>query len=586
MTIPNELKQYKNWVIWNDKKVPFDPKTGKTASSNDPATWGTFEEANKGVKKYRKEGIGFVFSKSDPFVGIDLDGLKGLRNGNMPRKARELVKALNSYTEISPSGKGLHIIVKGKLHGPGINADGIEIYDKKRYFTVTGNHYPGTPLEICRMENLVIKLERKYGTVDIKTGRNIAGWQDEVLHGVSSGARHATALKLANLWFARGASVAEVEFLLIEWNKRNKQPKQGLSSPDQKELQDILRDAQRHVNNEAPIAERVQAYVDEVEPGEHFTNRDIYESIELKTPENKAAARQHLKRLKDAQKIVTTGINGRWKKLNLEIEVMDLKNANQEERKIWLPCELHRLVRLYEKNIVVIAGAPDGGKTAWAMQIAYKNIGKFERIIYCNSESGAQEFAKRVHEAYDIDRWEGGIQTLDREDDFDQIVGTNPDGLTVVDYLEIPDKYYLVDGLLSKMHHALGRGICVVCLQKNRGVALGDGGSKSLRKPRLYITLEYDRESASQGFPGYFIAGIEKAKSPRKKSVLGQTCTWTLDNGGHVRMTHPWTHEAHKQKMSSSAPEEVIPGLEEAPERPPKAREGDLFEGFDSPVVN
>ena len=79
-SIPEELTLLVQWVVWNGidngkkiKKVPVDPKTGKPASVSDPSTWGSFEQAVSAYQERGYSGIGFVFTKNDPYVGIDLD---------------------------------------------------------------------------------------------------------------------------------------------------------------------------------------------------------------------------------------------------------------------------------------------------------------------------------------------------------------------------------------------------------------------------------------------------------------------------------------------------------------------------------
>jgi putative DNA primase/helicase len=91
--------------------VPIDPRTGHEATSTDPETWTDFETAQAAVRRWRGDGAGFVFTRTDPFVGIDLDHV--IENGRLTDWAKSIVHTLASYTEVSPSGTGLHIIVRG-----------------------------------------------------------------------------------------------------------------------------------------------------------------------------------------------------------------------------------------------------------------------------------------------------------------------------------------------------------------------------------------------------------------------------------------------------------------------------------------
>jgi len=156
--IPEELKARPQWVAWkaverNGKrtKVPIDAKTGGPAKSNDPATWAEYERALKHYRAHRDNGIGFVFAVTDPYAAIDID--HALVDGSPRLCAEMLLWHLKTYSEFSPSQKGIHVILKGKLP-PGGNRRtlpcgiGIELYDRNRFFTMTGHHLPETPTTI------------------------------------------------------------------------------------------------------------------------------------------------------------------------------------------------------------------------------------------------------------------------------------------------------------------------------------------------------------------------------------------------------------------------------------------------------
>jgi putative DNA primase/helicase len=141
-----ELQAYPNFVNWtmtkDNKKIPLNPTTYHSASTTNPDTWGTLDQAIDALRKGNATGIGFVFSEDDEFTGIDID--KCVLNNQLTPQARELVTELWSYSEISPSHTGLHIIVQGKVP-EGRRKNGIEVYSSGRYFTLTTNHLKGSP---------------------------------------------------------------------------------------------------------------------------------------------------------------------------------------------------------------------------------------------------------------------------------------------------------------------------------------------------------------------------------------------------------------------------------------------------------
>ena len=132
--IPSELKQLKQWVAWSGDKLPKNPYTGGNAQSNNPDTWADFETACKSVDKYHFNGIGFMFAP--PYFGVDMDDC--VENQEL---IDEFVESLQSYTEYSTSGTGIHIICKGKLPEGARRKGKIEMYESKRYFIMTGNAY-------------------------------------------------------------------------------------------------------------------------------------------------------------------------------------------------------------------------------------------------------------------------------------------------------------------------------------------------------------------------------------------------------------------------------------------------------------
>ena len=153
--IPAELKAVKQWVCWNSDKLPKNPKTGGNAQSNNKSTWGTFDEAVAAVDKYGFNGIGFMFAP--PYFGVDLD--KCLDNAEF---IEEFVETLQSYTEISKSGNGVHIICRGKLPAGAKRRGNVEMYSERRYFIMTGKLYSDKYRDIVDCTETIKPLHAKY----------------------------------------------------------------------------------------------------------------------------------------------------------------------------------------------------------------------------------------------------------------------------------------------------------------------------------------------------------------------------------------------------------------------------------------
>lgn len=154
--IPEELKKTNQWVCWQgEAKIPKNAKNGQNAKSNDKETWSDFETAVKACDTYGFDGLGFMFANG--YFGVDLDHC--LDNVDF---VDEFVETLQSYTEISRSGNGIHIICKGKLPEGSRRKGGVEMYSEGRYFICTGNVYNQKYTQIKDCTESVKILHNKY----------------------------------------------------------------------------------------------------------------------------------------------------------------------------------------------------------------------------------------------------------------------------------------------------------------------------------------------------------------------------------------------------------------------------------------
>jgi primase-polymerase (primpol)-like protein len=222
MKVPDDLSELDQWVLWRRErgtKVPYQV-SGRKASSTDPSTWTTFETVLNAWSKapQRYAGVGFVFSTSDPYCGIDLDD--SLDADGKPKPwARGIVgRFADTYMEVSPSGQGLKIWAKGSLPSdlPGVKVgDGqIEMYSSKRYFAVTGRVFRGAPLQI---EDHASDLRVLYDRLtNNKTGSNKKSWPLQPLTGgrIPYGQQHSTLVSIAGTLRARRVCDEAIEACL------------------------------------------------------------------------------------------------------------------------------------------------------------------------------------------------------------------------------------------------------------------------------------------------------------------------------------------------------------------------------------
>lgn len=168
--IPAALRDRRQFVVWlyeerdaKPTKVLYCPRNGRRARTQDTPgkeyrnrpedTWRTFQEAVRAYERghtwdgRRYDGIGFVFTAGDELAGLDLDDCID-DGGNLVPWVQEFVTLLDSYTEISPSGRGLKIVVKAEKPGSRCRTGNFEFYQEARFFTLTGRRLPGTPTDV------------------------------------------------------------------------------------------------------------------------------------------------------------------------------------------------------------------------------------------------------------------------------------------------------------------------------------------------------------------------------------------------------------------------------------------------------
>lgn len=185
--IPFQLKATARWAPWtaqwNAKRGKFDkipkradvPEYGLSTAS--PDRWFTFAAAAAAYERGQPllAGVGYVLTKPHGIVGVDLDGC--VHDGQVADWAREIVDALASYTEISPSGNGLRIFCEGAADDWTNHTVGVEVYGgaEPRFLTVTGAHLVGTPLEVLAPPAGALEaLRARYSSDEAKSETQLA----------------------------------------------------------------------------------------------------------------------------------------------------------------------------------------------------------------------------------------------------------------------------------------------------------------------------------------------------------------------------------------------------------------------------
>ncbi|AZF90105.1 replicative primase/helicase [Pseudomonas phage vB_PaeS_SCUT-S4] len=223
--IPHEMRIYPQWVVWRYEdtdskkptKVPYSAKTGHLASVTDPNTWAGFDECVNAMSSGWYAGIGFVLTENDPYSFIDLDDTKGDQTA-LDRQIK-IFNEFNSYAERSPSGSGLHIIVKGAIPS-GRRRSFIEVYSSLRYMTMTGDVYRNAPINDCNELLNVLWGQMGQGSVAVAHYAGLAEAKETDEQVYNRAVAAANGDKFAELyagkWEGMYASQSEADFALVD----------------------------------------------------------------------------------------------------------------------------------------------------------------------------------------------------------------------------------------------------------------------------------------------------------------------------------------------------------------------------------
>jgi hypothetical protein len=202
-----------------------------------------------------------------------------------------------------------------------------------------------------------------------------------------------------------------------------------------------------------------------------------------------------------------------------DLQCMDIMNPSGKPLDILYPFYLQTLFVTLPRNIVIVAGEPDSGKTAWLLNFVKLNMGLFE-IHYFNSEMGEMELRSRLSKFREspLKDW-SKVHFWERSSNFADVI--RPDAVNIVDFLEITEEHYKIGTWIKQIHDRLKKGIAIIAIQKKRGADVGRGGDVTLEKPRLYLNLEPGR------------AKIVKCKNWRDESTNpnGMEMTFRLARG-------------------------------------------------------
>ena len=220
--------------------------------------------------------------------------------------------------------------------------------------------------------------------------------------------------------------------------------------------------------------------------------RDLDKDLDIVSPEGKTHRRVILKRLCDLGIVEKDPRQeGRFRRVENLAPLIEWQTADATKIvALKFPFGLEEWASIYPKNIIVLAGSFNAGKTAFCLDFIRLNQHRVELadllpIEYFSSEIGAEEMKLRLSKFSDSD-W--AFNARERSTNFADVV--KPDKINIIDYLEVTTDFYLVAEEISAIFNKLHKGIALITVQKKRGAELGRGAEFSAEKPRLYLSID------------------------------------------------------------------------------------------------
>lgn len=399
MRAPKALRDHKQWVVWKyitrdgkATKCPFQPN-GSHASSTDPETWHSYEDCLLAVDRY--EGLGFVFTREDPFIGIDLDGCRDPISGELDQWAKDTISHFaTTYIEVSPSGTGVKAFAETSLtwqtgnktdaKAPNLHGKkpGIEVYQRSRFFCFTGEQW-GTASEVASCDDGVNWLQKAFIR---KLGERVAvagvtkstpilerarAYVAKMPVAVSGSSGHNATFKVACvLVMGFGLSDDEAYTLMAEYNQTCQPPW------FERELWHKIRQAGKQPGS--------RGYLAESEPSEWSKVRipSTYKETEASLSETESAS---------SDLRVTT------LKQAAESYLEELRSGREQLIELGIPDLDHAIGGGVAKGeMIIFAARPSHGKSAVALQIIHNVSKNGIPCLFVSEEMASLAIGKRT----------------------------------------------------------------------------------------------------------------------------------------------------------------------------------------------
>ena len=248
-------------------------------------------------------------------------------------------------------------------------------------------------------------------------------------------------------------------------------------------IESAINRAERKVFN---LTEEIRDWIS-VTDGDFSVTDWLKSGLSASSVTNRDTARKIFQRFKKEGYIEKVGDrDGVYRRVNKDLTEIDYMSAIAEVMPLNWPFEIERWVHTFPKSIQIIAGMPNAGKTAFLLCFCQNNMNDFP-ITYFSSEMGAVELRNRLGK-FDIPISKWNMKFFEKSSNFED--GLDPNGINVIDFLEIYDEFYKIGLHIKQIYDKLDKGIAVIAIQKNPETDFGIGGMRSIEKARLYLALD------------------------------------------------------------------------------------------------
>jgi len=257
----------------------------------------------------------------------------------------------------------------------------------------------------------------------------------------------------------------------------------------EKQIKEKIESAKKRLQKkEINLSQEVRSWV--LSTNGIFSSTDVHYCQQLSTRAEKQNVHMILKRLCEEGVIEKYGNrNGYFRLIDKTAEEIDFINITNESLWLHWPFGIERYVKTLPKNIIIIAGSSNSGKTAFLLNFIKQNM-KDQDIHYFSSEMGGMELNERLSK-FDISLSDWRFTVKERSSNFADVIA--PDGINIIDFLEIYDEFYKIGQPIKDIYEKLNKGIAIIAIQKNLNTNYGLGGQRSLEKARLYLAMEPGR---------------------------------------------------------------------------------------------